>query len=75
MNRTPTTNEQALLDALRDAWDLLNVSAVRFKICDGGRGNLGNTYLYQAAKTKARDAINLVTVDETEANRIKRWSK
>ncbi len=47
-----------LREALEAAWDLLNDSDVRFMICDGGRGHLGEQAKYHAAKRLAQKATS-----------------
>ncbi len=58
-NGTPneTATEKALITALQSAWEMLENSKIKFKICDGGPGNLGDTAKYQAALKQAQDAI------------------
>ncbi len=49
--------EALLIDALRQAWELLSHSDVKFHICNGGRGNLGEAATYgraEAAKRKVQ---------------------
>lgn len=47
----------AMLEALRQCCDLLKISQVRFMICDGGRGHLGEQALYMRTIESARVAI------------------
>jgi hypothetical protein len=43
--------------ALAACMDLLELSDVRFKICDGGRGNLGEASRYHAAIKQGRPIV------------------
>lgn len=57
----PTLLKQrdALRAALEATRDLLNLSAVRYMICDGGRGHLGEQSLYHRTMNSARSALAL----------------
>lgn len=48
-----------LRDALKGATELLSNSDVRFMICDGGRGHLGEQALYHRVINQAKAAIKL----------------
>lgn len=50
-----------ILEALNELRDLLRNSKVKFMICDGGRGNLGEHSLYHSAMNKADKAIRKAT--------------
>ena len=50
-----------LLAALESCMELLTDFKVRFKICDGGRGNLGEQAKYMRATDDARQAIAKAT--------------
>lgn len=63
--RELTANEQALTEALRAAWNLLNHPDVR-RTRVGESGNLGNTSLYTAAKEQARKIIDAVSFEGDE---------
>lgn len=54
---SPTVREAALAAALREAWSLLQIGRVAYVIQDGGKGNLGEQALYQAALRQAQEAI------------------
>lgn len=45
------------IQALEECRDLLGLSAVRYKICDGGRGNLGETARYHSAMNLANHVL------------------
>lgn len=47
-----------LLEALSQAMELLRHSDVKFKICNSGRGNLGETSWYCRVEKAAREAID-----------------
>lgn len=53
---TPDRLPDALV-ALQECVDLLRNSNVRFKICDGGRGNLGEASSYHRAMNKANKVL------------------
>lgn len=51
------SKEQELLEACKLLVGWFNHPSIRFKMCDGGKGNLGEQSEYHRMMKQARDAI------------------